>query len=187
MHISNYWYPVSPLPSALRDHRIQLHRSTPTELSITIGEVQLSDEGEYTCSIFTMPVRTARATVTVLGGSHTAHTVHIHTIIRRKIFNLDVTENRGCNFFRTYNKPWKWKCGLRVSPTAVLNRCLGILRKWEHVFDKKAKIDCFIFNLSETPFALVILTFVSPVCPWRRIHLCEPKVSSGFCFLCRLF
>ncbi|XP_054625080.1 cell adhesion molecule 3 isoform X1 [Dunckerocampus dactyliophorus] len=52
---------------ALRDNRIQLHRSTPTELSITISEVQLSDEGEYTCSIFTMPVRTARATVTVLG------------------------------------------------------------------------------------------------------------------------
>lgn len=57
------------LPSALRDNRIQLHRSTPTELSITISEVQLSDEGEYTCSLFTMPVRTARATVTVLGGS----------------------------------------------------------------------------------------------------------------------
>ncbi|XP_040911538.1 cell adhesion molecule 3 isoform X2 [Toxotes jaculatrix] len=52
---------------ALRDHRIQLHRSTSTELSITIADVQLSDEGEYTCSIFTMPVRTARATVTVLG------------------------------------------------------------------------------------------------------------------------
>ncbi|TMS10312.1 Cell adhesion molecule 3 [Larimichthys crocea] len=52
---------------ALRDHRIQLHRSTHTELSITIDDVQLSDEGEYTCSIFTMPVRTARATVTVLG------------------------------------------------------------------------------------------------------------------------
>ncbi|XP_067462676.1 cell adhesion molecule 3 isoform X1 [Thunnus thynnus] len=52
---------------ALRDNRIQLYRSTPTELSITIAEVQLSDEGEYTCSIFTMPVRTARATVTVLG------------------------------------------------------------------------------------------------------------------------
>uniref|UniRef100_A0A673XHZ6 Cell adhesion molecule 3 n=1 Tax=Salmo trutta TaxID=8032 RepID=A0A673XHZ6_SALTR len=52
---------------ALRDNRIQLHRSTGTELSITIGDIQLSDEGEYTCSIFTMPVRTARATVTVLG------------------------------------------------------------------------------------------------------------------------
>ncbi|KAJ8336431.1 hypothetical protein SKAU_G00376510 [Synaphobranchus kaupii] len=52
---------------ALRDSRIQLHRSTPTELSITIGEVQLSDDGDYTCSIFTKPIRTARATVTVLG------------------------------------------------------------------------------------------------------------------------
>ncbi|XP_060940818.1 cell adhesion molecule 3 [Limanda limanda] len=52
---------------ALRDNRIQLHRSTSTELSIMIGDVQMSDEGEYTCSIFTMPVRTARATVTVLG------------------------------------------------------------------------------------------------------------------------
>jgi len=53
--------------SALRDNRIQLVKSTATELIITIAEVQLSDDGEYTCSIFTMPVRTARATVTVLG------------------------------------------------------------------------------------------------------------------------
>ncbi|XP_052388385.1 cell adhesion molecule 3-like isoform X3 [Carassius gibelio] len=51
---------------ALRDNRIQLVKSTATELIITISEVQLSDDGEYTCSIFTMPVRTARATVTVL-------------------------------------------------------------------------------------------------------------------------
>ncbi|XP_016347576.1 cell adhesion molecule 3-like isoform X2 [Sinocyclocheilus anshuiensis] len=52
---------------ALRDNRIQLVKSTGTELIITISDVQLSDDGEYTCSIFTMPVRTARATVTVLG------------------------------------------------------------------------------------------------------------------------
>ncbi|XP_041087994.1 cell adhesion molecule 3-like isoform X3 [Polyodon spathula] len=52
---------------ALRDNRIQLVKSTPTELSISISEVELLDEGEYTCSIFTMPVRTAKATVTVLG------------------------------------------------------------------------------------------------------------------------
>ncbi|XP_048019213.1 cell adhesion molecule 3 isoform X2 [Megalobrama amblycephala] len=52
---------------ALRDNRIQLVKSTATELIITIADVQLSDDGEYTCSIFTMPVRTARATVTVLG------------------------------------------------------------------------------------------------------------------------
>ncbi|TRY88324.1 hypothetical protein DNTS_004533 [Danionella cerebrum] len=52
---------------ALRDNRIQLVKSTGTELIISIADVQLSDDGEYTCSIFTMPVRTARATVTVLG------------------------------------------------------------------------------------------------------------------------
>ncbi|XP_051984824.1 cell adhesion molecule 3-like isoform X1 [Xyrauchen texanus] len=52
---------------ALRDNRIQLVKSTSTELIITISNVQLSDDGDYTCSIFTMPVRTARATVTVLG------------------------------------------------------------------------------------------------------------------------
>ncbi|XP_027467106.1 cell adhesion molecule 3 isoform X3 [Zalophus californianus] len=52
---------------ALRDNRIQLVRSTPHELSISISNVALADEGEYTCSIFTMPVRTAKSLVTVLG------------------------------------------------------------------------------------------------------------------------
>ncbi|XP_075048389.1 cell adhesion molecule 3-like isoform X5 [Mixophyes fleayi] len=52
---------------ALRDNRIQLVKSTKNELSISISNVVLSDEGEYTCSIFTMPVRTAKAMVTVLG------------------------------------------------------------------------------------------------------------------------
>ncbi|XP_073464828.1 cell adhesion molecule 3 isoform X5 [Aquarana catesbeiana] len=52
---------------ALRDNRIQLVRSSPNELSISINNVVLADEGEYTCSIFTMPVRTAKAMVTVLG------------------------------------------------------------------------------------------------------------------------
>ncbi|XP_041332411.1 cell adhesion molecule 3 [Pyrgilauda ruficollis] len=51
---------------ALRDNRIQLERSTPNELTISISDVVLADEGEYTCSIFTMPVRTAKALVTVL-------------------------------------------------------------------------------------------------------------------------
>ncbi|XP_010011473.1 PREDICTED: cell adhesion molecule 3-like, partial [Nestor notabilis] len=54
---------------ALRDNRIQLEKSTPNELTISISDVVLSDEGEYTCSIFTMPVRTAKALVTVLGSS----------------------------------------------------------------------------------------------------------------------
>ncbi|XP_053133235.1 cell adhesion molecule 3 isoform X2 [Hemicordylus capensis] len=52
---------------ALRDLRIQLERSTPNELTISINNATLADEGEYTCSIFTMPVRTAKAIVTVLG------------------------------------------------------------------------------------------------------------------------
>uniref|UniRef100_A0ACB8G879 Cell adhesion molecule 3 n=1 Tax=Sphaerodactylus townsendi TaxID=933632 RepID=A0ACB8G879_9SAUR len=52
---------------ALRDNRIQLEKSTSYELTISIDNVSLADEGEYTCSIFTMPVRTAKAVVTVLG------------------------------------------------------------------------------------------------------------------------
>ncbi|XP_027564032.1 cell adhesion molecule 3-like, partial [Neopelma chrysocephalum] len=54
---------------ALRDNRIQLEKSTPNELTISISDVVLADEGEYTCSIFTMPVRTAKALVTVLDAS----------------------------------------------------------------------------------------------------------------------
>ncbi|XP_068109262.1 inter-alpha-trypsin inhibitor heavy chain H3-like isoform X3 [Hyperolius riggenbachi] len=50
----------------LKDNRIQLVKSTPSELSISISNVMLSDEGEYTCFMFTMPVRTAKAMVTVL-------------------------------------------------------------------------------------------------------------------------
>ncbi|XP_053561496.1 cell adhesion molecule 3 isoform X2 [Bombina bombina] len=52
---------------ALRDSRIQLVSSTANELTISISNVALSDEGEYTCSIFTMPVRIAKAMITVLG------------------------------------------------------------------------------------------------------------------------
>uniref|UniRef100_A0A8C6YYV4 Cell adhesion molecule 3 n=1 Tax=Nothoprocta perdicaria TaxID=30464 RepID=A0A8C6YYV4_NOTPE len=60
-------HPAVSLLPALRDNRIQLEKSTPNELTISISDVVLSDEGEYTCSIFTMPVRTAKALVTVLG------------------------------------------------------------------------------------------------------------------------
>ncbi|XP_058016055.1 cell adhesion molecule 3 [Ahaetulla prasina] len=52
---------------ALRDLRIQLENSTANELSISIDNTTLADEGEYTCTIFTRPVRTAKAMVTVLG------------------------------------------------------------------------------------------------------------------------
>nr|AAI52657.1 Cadm2a protein [Danio rerio] len=52
---------------ALRDNRIELVRATSQELTISISEVSLSDEGLYTCPLFTMPVKTAKAFLTVLG------------------------------------------------------------------------------------------------------------------------
>ncbi|KAM3615724.1 uncharacterized protein V6R79_006764 [Siganus canaliculatus] len=52
---------------ALRDHRIELVRASSQELTIRIGDVSLSDEGLYTCSLFTMPVKTTKAFLTVLG------------------------------------------------------------------------------------------------------------------------
>ncbi|XP_007252539.2 cell adhesion molecule 2a isoform X1 [Astyanax mexicanus] len=52
---------------ALRDNRIDLVRASWKELTISIREVTLSDEGPYTCSLFTMPVKTAKAYLTVLG------------------------------------------------------------------------------------------------------------------------
>ncbi|XP_062906278.1 cell adhesion molecule 2b isoform X1 [Mobula hypostoma] len=56
---------------ALRDHRIELVRSSWHELSINISDITLSDEGQYTCSLFTMPVKTAKAFLTVLGVPQT--------------------------------------------------------------------------------------------------------------------
>lgn len=53
--------------TALRDHRIELVRASWQELTITISDVSLSDEGQYTCSLFTMPVKTTKAFLTVLG------------------------------------------------------------------------------------------------------------------------
>ncbi|XP_063058816.1 cell adhesion molecule 2-like [Engraulis encrasicolus] len=50
---------------ALRDSRINLVRATYHELTISISEVTLHDEGEYTCSLFTYPIRTAKAYLTV--------------------------------------------------------------------------------------------------------------------------
>lgn len=55
------------LPAALRDNRIELVHASWSELTISISDVTLSDEGMYTCSLFTMPVRTAKAYLTVLG------------------------------------------------------------------------------------------------------------------------
>ncbi|XP_072515002.1 cell adhesion molecule 2a isoform X2 [Salminus brasiliensis] len=52
---------------ALRDNRIDLVRASWQELTISIREVTLSDEGPYTCSLFTMPVKIAKAYLTVLG------------------------------------------------------------------------------------------------------------------------
>ncbi|XP_056230800.1 cell adhesion molecule 2-like isoform X4 [Seriola aureovittata] len=52
---------------ALRDHRIELVRASWQELTIRISDVSLSDEGQYTCSLFTMPVKTTKAFLTVLG------------------------------------------------------------------------------------------------------------------------
>lgn len=52
---------------ALRDNRIEMLRASWHELSISISDVSLSDEGQYTCSLFTMPVKTSTAFLTVLG------------------------------------------------------------------------------------------------------------------------
>uniref|UniRef100_A0A8C2ZS79 Cell adhesion molecule 2b n=1 Tax=Cyclopterus lumpus TaxID=8103 RepID=A0A8C2ZS79_CYCLU len=52
---------------ALRDHRIELVLASSQELVIKISDVSLSDEGQYTCSLFTMPVKTTKAFLTVLG------------------------------------------------------------------------------------------------------------------------
>ncbi|KAB0344020.1 hypothetical protein FD754_020946, partial [Muntiacus muntjak] len=52
--------------STLRDNRIELVRASWHELSISVSDVSLSDEGQYTCSLFTMPVKTSKAYLTVL-------------------------------------------------------------------------------------------------------------------------
>ncbi|KAK1899554.1 Cell adhesion molecule 2, partial [Dissostichus eleginoides] len=51
---------------ALRDNRIELIRASSQELTIKVGDVSLSDDGLYTCSLFTMPVKTTKAFLTVL-------------------------------------------------------------------------------------------------------------------------
>lgn len=58
---------LSFMDTALRDHRIELVRASSQELTIRIKDVSLSDEGQYTCSLFTMPVKTTKAFLTVLG------------------------------------------------------------------------------------------------------------------------
>ncbi|XP_034024327.1 cell adhesion molecule 2-like isoform X2 [Thalassophryne amazonica] len=59
--------PVFGDKKALRDNRIELVRASWQELTIRISDVSLSDEGQYTCSLFTMPVKTTKAFLTVLG------------------------------------------------------------------------------------------------------------------------
>lgn len=61
LHFQYFLFP------ALRDNRIELVRASWHELSISVSDVSLSDEGQYTCSLFTMPVKTSKAYLTVLG------------------------------------------------------------------------------------------------------------------------
>uniref|UniRef100_UPI00358E0884 cell adhesion molecule 2-like n=1 Tax=Myxine glutinosa TaxID=7769 RepID=UPI00358E0884 len=51
---------------ALRDNRFSLLRHGRAELAIELANVSLSDEGVYICSLFSRPVRTDTATLTVL-------------------------------------------------------------------------------------------------------------------------
>ncbi|KAM7322183.1 hypothetical protein ACRRTK_019024 [Alexandromys fortis] len=60
-------YGIFLLRITLRDNRIELVRASWHELSISVSDVSLSDEGQYTCSLFTMPVKTSKAYLTVLG------------------------------------------------------------------------------------------------------------------------
>ncbi|XP_059931631.1 cell adhesion molecule 2-like isoform X1 [Gadus macrocephalus] len=52
---------------ALRDNRIELVRASWQELTISVNDATLGDEGLYTCSLFTMPIKITRAYLTVLG------------------------------------------------------------------------------------------------------------------------
>ncbi|XP_032835515.1 cell adhesion molecule 2-like isoform X1 [Petromyzon marinus] len=51
---------------ALKDVRIELVRHTHRELHISVSNVTLSDEGDYTCALFTRPIRLASTYVTIL-------------------------------------------------------------------------------------------------------------------------
>ncbi|KAL0614510.1 Cell adhesion molecule 2 [Plecturocebus cupreus] len=56
----------APFLVRVTDNRIELVRASWHELSISVSDVSLSDEGQYTCSLFTMPVKTSKAYLTVL-------------------------------------------------------------------------------------------------------------------------
>ncbi|KAK7882952.1 hypothetical protein WMY93_029126 [Mugilogobius chulae] len=74
---------------ALRDNRIELVRATSQELTIRISDVSLSDEGLYTCSLFTMPVKTTKAYLTVLGSKEVNATGRSFTVKSSLQFQVD--------------------------------------------------------------------------------------------------
>lgn len=79
--------------SALRDNRIELVRASWHELSISITDVMLSDEGQYTCSLFTMPVKTSKAFLTVLG--------EYYKLTKEMWFSLEELCQTGMFFLKT--------------------------------------------------------------------------------------
>lgn len=119
-------------PLALRDNRIQLVRSTPHELSISISNVALADEGEYTCSIFTMPVRTAKSLVTVLGEAPKPQYHHSMLSCKRISLGGPLKVPRAKQVFKPFGKvqplfPLQWNKMQRVlilSP--LLTVCSGV-------------------------------------------------------------
>lgn len=89
------------LPTALRDNRIELVRASWQELAIRISEVALGDEGQYTCSLFTMPVKTAKAFLTVLSECYHPAVTRRH--VRQSLGHwgigaLGLIQSAICNF-----------------------------------------------------------------------------------------
>jgi len=83
---------------ALRDNRIELVRASWKELTISISDVALSDEGQYTCSLFTMPVKTSKAFLTVLGKtSHRSVSLSSSSICAFKVNTLITDLGSGCS------------------------------------------------------------------------------------------
>ncbi len=183
--------------SALRDNRIELVRASWKELTISISDVSLSDEGQYTCSLFTMPVKTTKAFLTVLGktsrrsvslSSSSICAFKVNTLIT-DLGSVSSLPSHDLVFALWWHREWcKWE-NFTLADGAIrcVTVCFGLWSACARICSSHSVHCMFIYNIylifiySFSQYILFTSTFTNNSC------FLVVFVLFVFCFFCVCF